>query len=597
LINNTRFEIPHRQDNVQSYGIFVYNTTTGDNSHNTTITSDTANCGFYGDSNIPFISSLATGVYLNGTHSAINIKGQDFHNLNYGMMITNSYVPGDSISDCVFNNCVRGIYLITGYWSGLISNCSFAQSNPLGAPDTNRMTGIYMINTAPKIVNCQFNNLLDAGIYSELPSYINPIGINANQFNNCHTGIESSQSSMKISNSYFVNNLVGLKCHAGSNLNLMPNAYNHFNNKDMNVQFVNPSPYRAWLQIEAGHNDFYHTYNDSLGMYTADFAFYDNYFQDYELEIINGNKNWYENNTVKVRPDTLSYFIDVDVFDTQPNTMDVSLETNRFFTALQYELNSEFDLAKTLYREILDNPLPEERTYLGSCLDGIYRIALNNNYPVSEYINYFDEKVLQYATTDPFLSKLLQSYLLKELIVAKEFQAAIDLIQPRIDNPISEIDSLRAVLDIEIILQLATFENNRAPLIVRYPQFRYPDVSTFSKNHDENWTKLNSLLNRDDSENYPIPIVATLYQNYPNPFNPCTTISFSIPAASNVRINLYNIKGQLVKSLCDENLERGIHRVVWDGLTNNKKPAGSGIYLIKMTANGKTDVKKAMMLK
>jgi hypothetical protein len=84
---------------------------------------------------------------------------------------------------------------------------------------------------------------------------------------------------------------------------------------------------------------------------------------------------------------------------------------------------------------------------------------------------------------------------------------------------------------------------------------------------------------------------------YPNPFNPSTTISFSLPSKSNIRINIYNIKGQLVKTLINETFERGLHRVLWNGDSNIGSLTGSGIYLIKMTANGKTDVKKAMMLK
>lgn len=92
--------------------------------------------------------------------------------------------------------------------------------------------------------------------------------------------------------------------------------------------------------------------------------------------------------------------------------------------------------------------------------------------------------------------------------------------------------------------------------------------------------------------NYP------LLNNYPNPFNPTTTISFSIPVESKVNLSIHNIKGQKIKSLLSDQLAAGEHSIIWNGEDASGKKVGSGVYLYKLTLNGKTDaVKKCLLLK
>jgi len=71
----------------------------------------------------------------------------------------------------------------------------------------------------------------------------------------------------------------------------------------------------------------------------------------------------------------------------------------------------------------------------------------------------------------------------------------------------------------------------------------------------------------------------TLYQNYPNPFNPSTTIKYSLPFESNVRIAVYNILGELLDVLIDETKEVGFHNFNW-----NASNLASGIYIYTIDA-------------
>ena len=94
----------------------------------------------------------------------------------------------------------------------------------------------------------------------------------------------------------------------------------------------------------------------------------------------------------------------------------------------------------------------------------------------------------------------------------------------------------------------------------------------------------------------------TLAQNYPNPFNPSTTIRFSLIERSNVKLDVYNQKGQKITTLVNSTKDAGNHQVVWNGKNDSGKPASSGIYLYKIhseTPGGGryTSVKKMILLK
>lgn len=93
----------------------------------------------------------------------------------------------------------------------------------------------------------------------------------------------------------------------------------------------------------------------------------------------------------------------------------------------------------------------------------------------------------------------------------------------------------------------------------------------------------------------PIPGIPTefvLSQNYPNPFNPTTTIAYSIPQASEVRLTVYNLLGQEVEVLVNEYQHLGNYKVAFDG-----QSLPSGIYFYRLTAGNYTATKKFIILK
>jgi len=75
-----------------------------------------------------------------------------------------------------------------------------------------------------------------------------------------------------------------------------------------------------------------------------------------------------------------------------------------------------------------------------------------------------------------------------------------------------------------------------------------------------------------------------LEQNYPNPFSNTTTVNFSVAERANVRIDIYDLKGTLVKSLVNEQLDPGSYPITWDGTDMSGADMASGTYIAKMTA-------------
>jgi hypothetical protein len=93
-------------------------------------------------------------------------------------------------------------------------------------------------------------------------------------------------------------------------------------------------------------------------------------------------------------------------------------------------------------------------------------------------------------------------------------------------------------------------------------------------------------------ENETQPIKYELVQNYPNPFNPTTTIKYRIPENSQVTIKLFDILGNHIKTLVNENQQAGTHNLLLDGTD-----LSSGVYFYQITSGNFHAVKKCVLLK
>ena len=102
----------------------------------------------------------------------------------------------------------------------------------------------------------------------------------------------------------------------------------------------------------------------------------------------------------------------------------------------------------------------------------------------------------------------------------------------------------------------------------------------------------------DESNSHPAPATFELIGNYPNPFNASTSIKYTLPTSAQVEIAIYDIQGQLVRTLSKGEKSSGTHIAIWDGKDNIGKDVSSGVYFCQLkTPTGILEIRKMLLLR
>jgi hypothetical protein len=104
----------------------------------------------------------------------------------------------------------------------------------------------------------------------------------------------------------------------------------------------------------------------------------------------------------------------------------------------------------------------------------------------------------------------------------------------------------------------------------------------------------------DEQEERDLPQKFTLYQNHPNPFNPNTRIRFVVCSGQSplhVCLKIYNIRGQLVRILIEEEKPPGDYQAIWDGRNDEGQQVASGIYFYQLRAKDRIFTRKMLLLR
>jgi endoglucanase len=88
----------------------------------------------------------------------------------------------------------------------------------------------------------------------------------------------------------------------------------------------------------------------------------------------------------------------------------------------------------------------------------------------------------------------------------------------------------------------------------------------------------------------------TLYRNFPVPFNPNTIIRFELPRSGNVKLEVYDVRGEKIKTLIESYVSSGKHLIVWNGLSNSKEKLASGVYFINLIFEHYSQHKKTILI-
>lgn len=94
-----------------------------------------------------------------------------------------------------------------------------------------------------------------------------------------------------------------------------------------------------------------------------------------------------------------------------------------------------------------------------------------------------------------------------------------------------------------------------------------------------------------------LPTKFEVGQNTPNPFNPSTSISYALPQAADVRVEIYDVRGARIARLVNEHQPAGFHRAVWHGMSDAGTAAPSGVYFYKVQAGQHSSQKRMLLLK
>ena len=114
---------------------------------------------------------------------------------------------------------------------------------------------------------------------------------------------------------------------------------------------------------------------------------------------------------------------------------------------------------------------------------------------------------------------------------------------------------------------------------------------------NETLIPVNMVVTSTNAGNELIPEITHLAGNFPNPFNPMTEIKFGLSNDTRVLLEIYNVKGQKVKTLANRNMKAGFHNVLWNAKDEKDQQISSGIFFYKMQTDSYTDIKKMILMR
>lgn len=567
--------------------------------------------------------NLRSGIgieYRNDDGSYLEIDNsifQDFDTaIDYCALITNL----DKIINSNFNQNNTGIRILGEGSISPISNCEFTDNN----------IGIESIFTNTKITDCVFSRLtLNNNNTTNMPmgirmenNYVFPVAravadsleegeftpdlnwqIRNCQFDDIQVGIEVLGSSPRMTNNIFKSKK-NLRLLNNAFPDLSYNAYNEFGNGYQSLLHVWLLD-KSSLKLKSGHNNFYNPASNGYDFYLT--------IQTEIPSVIRCSKNYWDVAIGGVYVKYPSYsgeqhyydrFFDTTNLDPVANQTTPFIIDNQIDQARLYIMSGEYLSALLIYKNVMINQIESEKDYWKESIDECFNITgyLKGDFNalLLIYQNLKDNPpaYLTSDENDDYISLLTEyekrCYMLIEGKSNTNYAPAKEILYDIIENDDDEINVICSEINLDNILLLEALqeiENKSSD----YTE-SHTTINDIRFNKESKYQRLNQLLNPEDTGMTPIP-KALFVQNYPNPFNPSTTLQFGLKQDSKVRINIYNIKGQKVKTLINENLPAGVHNVLWDGKDNTRSEVSSGVYFYNIETNHGSITRKMLMIK
>lgn len=288
----------------------------------------------------------------------------------------------------------------------------------------------------------------------------------------------------------------------------------------------------------------------------------------------------------------IGYYLD-PVWDPGiPRTIDQDNDAIVFYSAIDAALDENPTLAISLFKQLISEFPGSE--FAAASAKHIYalendKLALKDYYLSEPNLHYNGEidKIIDYLTTHCNIK-------------LGNYQEAIAWFEDVISNPPSELDSLMAVIDLGYVYMLMEGDD-KASVIAMYPQLKPKSLLEFEANRESIlsnlYTSVENPYGNGSNTSSIVAVVPVLERNFPNPFNPSTTLSFSLPSEMVCKLEIYNIRGQKVKTLLNESLQSGRHSIVWDGKDAHGRSVSSGVYFYRLVTPNRTQTSKMLLMK
>jgi len=480
------------------------------------------------------ISDNNTAIRILAGNTIIN--DNTISNNNIGIYLYNSQF--DIYDNTVSSNSRYGIYLSHSS-EGYITNNLMNLNSDYGNEYIESYSAIFLYNSSPYI--------LGNHIYS---NYKNGILLANNSFPIIQESNLLSQNGPLTSTVYPIWNTAEICC------------------RDICMPYIN-----------YGHNDIIDTREEEgyVIIHTGEIE-----------EKIDISGNYWGGNSPEGKYYPEDYFTFED-WDDEPNvTSEPSggdTEELLFIEGQSAEIQNDFNTAKIKYNQIIsDYPDSLETTY---ALPRLLICEIKLGGDLTQLANFYT--TLSQTFNDPSVSKISLNLSRRCEVQQMLFNDAIVGYEQIVNSPSSLADSIYAIIDIGdiYILQNELSINGSLP---KLSTASLPDLIELqpanTKVFEEKKQELFSLLfsTSKNIKNNLIPKVFSLKQNYPNPFNPITTIEYQLPKVSKVKLEIFNILGQKVKTLIDEQKEAAIYQLKWDGLNDYGRQVSTGIYFYHFSA-------------
>lgn len=558
-------------------------------------------------------------LYLN--NQPVNISGCEFINCKIKSIVNPLTISACSFTKSYIEQSVTNLS-ISG--SGFL-NSSVLVSNPTMGP--------IQINNSVTITDCHFttafydaNSIIEVYGYKNFEITYNTID-NVNNPQNTYHGIslhysgsnqpgtthEISNNEIKRSNSLSDNNISGITIYSSI--------------ADIKANYVHAN--RIGIQ-SLGYSEVIILGNDSAGNETETQRIKSNLLYQVFASChafptqMNWNAIYSDNNTdcfvyhdVDMSANTPK--VDVKnnywgpVFDTNVNLCPIrhykydpiwNLTKNQitpsnvqqlFETGVSQIADSNYSDAKSTFQLVVTT-YPEEEPATSALKEILYLEPLAGN-------NF--EGLKNWYLTEPAILNHTQLFKLSQNLANKcnekleKYPDAIEWYENIIENPETLEDSIFAIIDLEhLYWQMGIDTTLRsASYVGRLGIFKPKSFKAFEDHKDELLSLLyNGQLNSSEDEeieyfDHEITMNGVLGRNFPNPFNETTQIPYHLLVASDVKLNIYNYTGQLIKSIEEGPKTKGTHVVLFDA--NDLK---SGIYFYSININGQTTDSKKMTI-